>query len=282
MTSVEICPNPVFVIGSPRSGTTVLAASLATHSAFSAFGESQILSDLFADGRLDANYRRAGRPDGSWLIQRGVTRTEFLRYVGLGLNALFTHQSGGRRWVDQTPNYTLFVDTVAEMFPGAYFIHIVRDGHRVVHSMIHYRLTAESWTKDFAEACRTWQRFVTAALDFDARYPGRCLTVVNEALTVRPQDNFQRILRFLDAAPESSPADFFTNNRIHSSFPLADAKNENEHSRPDPWQFWTPEQRTVFAELAGDCYERFRALADRELTADSPPDCCNAIMRNSG
>jgi hypothetical protein len=282
MTSVDICPNPVFVIGSPRSGTTILAESLATHSAFSEFGESQILCDLFAGGRLDANYRRSGRPDGSWLVRRAVSRTEFLRCIGLGVNALFTRVSQGRRWVDQTPNYTLFVDTVAEMFPGAYFLHIIRDGRRVVHSMMHYRLTAEPWTKDFGEACRTWHQFVTQALDFDARQPGRCLTVVNEALSASPRENFARILRFLDASPEPGPADFFSNNRIHSSFPNAVAKNQTEQSREDPWQLWSADEQTVFNQLAGDCYMRFRGLLDRALTADRPPDSPNELTHNAG
>jgi hypothetical protein len=282
MTSVEICQNPVFVIGSPRSGTTALAASLATHSAFSEFGESQILSDLFAGGRLDANYHRAGRPDGSWLIRRGVSRTEFLRYLGLGLNALFTRVSDGRRWVDQTPNYTLFVDTIADMFPGAYFLHIIRDGRRVVHSMIHYRATAEPWTRDFAAACRTWRRFVTAALDFEVRRPARCLTVVNEALASSPRDNFARILRFLAAPLESGPAEFFANNRVNSSFPLASANKETEQSRTDPWQLWTTDQRAIFEELAGDCHKRFRGVLDRALTPDPPQGCSNELARSSG
>ena len=51
---------------------------------------------------------------------------------------LLTRTSNGRRWIDQTPANTLVVDRLAEMFPGARFLHILRDGRRVVHSMINF------------------------------------------------------------------------------------------------------------------------------------------------
>ena len=67
-----------------------------------------------------------------------VSREEFLASVGMGINALITSRSGGRRWIDHTPLYTLIVDTLAEVFPGASFIHILRDGREVVHSMLDF------------------------------------------------------------------------------------------------------------------------------------------------
>src|SRR5262245_43980994 len=55
---VRICTRPVFIVGSPRSGTTILAWSLAKHSHFWTSDESQILWDLFEGGRLGRNYGR--------------------------------------------------------------------------------------------------------------------------------------------------------------------------------------------------------------------------------
>src|SRR6266487_3057314 len=136
---LPISADPIFIIGSPRSGTTILAWSLAQHSQLWTSDESQILWDLFGDGRLNKNYQREGRPDGSWLRKQGIEKAEFLEFLGLGLNALFTSRSEGKRWIDQTPFYTLMVDDLVSLFPGAFFIHILRDGRAVVNSMIHYR-----------------------------------------------------------------------------------------------------------------------------------------------
>ena len=54
---LRICERPVFVIGAPRSGTTVLALSLARHSQLWTSDESQVLWDLFEGGRLEKNYQ---------------------------------------------------------------------------------------------------------------------------------------------------------------------------------------------------------------------------------
>jgi hypothetical protein len=55
---VDICDSPVFVIGSPRSGTTALAFALGQHPGLATSDESQILVDLFFKGALDRNYAR--------------------------------------------------------------------------------------------------------------------------------------------------------------------------------------------------------------------------------
>src|SRR5262249_28161808 len=103
LATVQVCPNPVFVIGSPRSGTSALAWALAQHSQFWTSGESHVLKVLFAGGWAEHAFERARKPPKSWFQNQHVGATEFVRFVGLGINALFTSRSRGRRWVDQTP-----------------------------------------------------------------------------------------------------------------------------------------------------------------------------------
>lgn len=49
---LKICPDPVFVIGVPRSGTTIVAWALAQHTRFWTSEESQFMWDLFGDAHL--------------------------------------------------------------------------------------------------------------------------------------------------------------------------------------------------------------------------------------
>jgi hypothetical protein len=87
------------------------------------------------------------------------------------------------------------------MFPGAFFIHILRDGRRVVHSMINVtrrfdrqRLEAAQrtghippWPEDFRSACIAWRCCVEKSLEFCMGNPTRGITVLHEQLVADPR-----------------------------------------------------------------------------------------------
>jgi hypothetical protein len=254
-----VCPDPVFIIGSPRSGTTVLAHSLREHSELWASGESDMLFFLFADRFVEGVFDRTmAVPGPRWLRLEDVDREEFLAYVGMGLNALMTNRSGGLRWIDHTPLYTKIVDTLIDAFPGASFVHILRDGRDVVHSMLNFAANVPDpevgrflehsvpWASDIRKACETWCEHVETATNFCERHPGRTTVVRYEDLVAAPEATFASIFGFLGIADEAGPARFLSSKRINSSF--------TETARPtseELWSRWDAERRRVFTEVAG-------------------------------
>jgi hypothetical protein len=272
-----ICPNPVFVIGSPSSGTTVLATSLAKHSELWASDESDVLFFLFANGFVERSFDRAMElPGRRWLRREEVSREEFLAHLGLGINALITSRSGGRRWIDHTPRYALIVETLAEAFPGASFIHILRDGREVVHSMLNFADAAPNpavgrflrrdvpWATDMRGACEEWRDHVEAAIAFCQEHIDRAMVVRYEDLVAEPQEAFRKIHRFLGIADEEGPARFLTSRRINSSF--------GDRPRPSAgelWDVWEQEQRRTFTEVGGATMLRCGYSTADQL--DAPP-----------
>ncbi|MQA73280.1 MAG: glycosyltransferase [Solirubrobacterales bacterium] len=264
----EICPDPVFIIGSPRSGTSILAWSLAQHSELCTDAETDIFYYMLKDGHLQRAFETSvGRPDGTWLANHGVDFRRFLGHLGLGLNALLTATANGRRWVDQTPANTLVVDRLAEMFPGARFLHILRDGRRVVHSMVNFhrvfgdpdtveRMKAAGrlapWTTDFGDACRTWARFTGIAADFCGRHPDHAFTVTNERLIADPDQAMREVLEFLGVPEEPAPGRFLRTQRINSSFVDSGSSAQAPPALTEPWRDWLREQRDAFFEAAGE------------------------------
>jgi hypothetical protein len=279
---MRICASPVFVVGSPRSGTTIMARSLAKHSHLWTSDESQILWDLFEGERLGKNYLRKDSDGGSWLLKQQMRREEYLAFVGLGLNGLFTSRSQGKRWVDQTPVYVMLAHNLVHMFPGCLFIHILRDGRSVVHSMINFltgryvgrelpdivkKSPQPDWATDFRASCQTWRRFVTAALDFQANHLTRCLTVRHEQLVADPVGGFGDILQFLQAPLENGPAEYFRTTRIASSFPHVRGSTYDVQRPAHPWLEWTNEQKGIFLEEAGPTMARCGFALEPEFSA---------------
>jgi hypothetical protein len=267
-----LCPNPVFVIGSPRSGTTALARALGWHPGLWASKESYFIHELFGNGRLGKVWQRnMDRATPSWIREEAVERDEFLGFVGLAVNAIFSSRSGGCRWVDQTPLYTGMAHDLAVMLPGAQFVHILRDGRAVVRSMESFegvfteeqrsRLSHEvpGWVHDFGQACAVWSEWVETALAFEEAHPDRCLTVRNEDLAADPQAGFDHVQAFLRLEPHGGPAEAFSGERVNSSF-------RHERRRPaDDWKDWGSARRRQFAERAGPTLVKAGYISDEQL-----------------
>jgi hypothetical protein len=270
-SEVVFCPDPVFIIGSPRSGTSALAWALHYHPEFWTSKETDFLQPLFGQGQAAAVFEQSASSEGSWLAYNEVSAAEFLRYVGLGINALITSRSDGRRWVDQTPSYTLFARDLVGLFPEARFLHIVRDGRSVVNSMLHFgddvgkdlrdAGNLPHWARGFRESCETWVGFCRTALDLEAEHPERVLLVRNEALASDPAAGFHRILDFLGEEDHPGPANFFASSKINSSFapiqwgdPSAAPRTVSSPSPRDQavsaWRSWSKEQQSLFTTLA--------------------------------
>jgi hypothetical protein len=273
--TVEVCANPIFIIGSPRSGTTALAHALGRHRELWVSKESYFIFQLCGNDRISQIWdHNMKRETPSWLRHENVGSDEFAAYVGLGLNALFTSRSEGRRWIDQTPAYTPMVNDLAAMFPGAQFLHALRDGRAVVRSMNNFeqsfdashraRMTDElpKWVHDLGHASHTWSAYVETAEDFAAAHPGRCLTVRNEELSSDPEAGFETIATFLGIDCDVHLARAYSGPRINSSF-----KARAERPPDDDFSGWDPPAKALFAELAGSTLVRTGYETDASLAA---------------
>lgn len=256
--------DPIFIIGSPRSGTTVVAWALSQHPQLWTGGEFHLFHRLFGDDRLEGFLDKELTFPGT--LKRGnVTRAEFLERLGSGFDALFLRLSGGRRWIDQTPINTFIADTIADMFPTARFIHLLRRGQEAVNSMIHFAdahaqesrddLVAlgyfPKWATDFEFACREWARSVEAAANFVRTHPERSLTVGYDQLAAHRDDFFATILEFLQCAQDSRPANFARDYRLNSSFGGGAAMRA-----PTTSSDWSVAQTRTFQEIAGPTQAR--------------------------
>lgn len=263
---VTVCPDPVFVIGSPRSGTTALGKSLGAHPGMWTSNETKFLAVLFGAGQVGEAIRdERHRPTASWLRTNEVGDDEFEAAVGLGVNALISSRCEGRRWIDHTPHYTDMAPLLSRMFPGAHFIHIVRDGRRVVESMLHFAdrfrargrddvvATLPPYTRDFGTACRTWVEMVDHADEFAATHPGRCTTIRNEDLAAAPEEAFAALLEAIGEADHPAPAEAWSATRFNSSFQTADGRATEPGP---PASDWTSAQLLDFGHVAGPTMAR--------------------------
>ncbi len=182
--------TPIFVIGSPRSGTTLLRLLLDSHPAISCGEETHFLRHLETIVGRDWPLVETYGLDRDWWLTR-------IRSLYAEFQAEVLERAGKARWAEKDPTYTLHLSFIDELFPDALYVHLVRDGHDVVASF------RDRWGYvSAARAARSeWARYVEAARDLGARLPPqRFLELRYESLVADPEPEARRLFTFLGEA----------------------------------------------------------------------------------
>jgi len=111
-----------------------------------------------------------------------------------------TKQSDSKsRWVDGTPEYSLYICGLRKLFPGALFIHIVRDVDSVVRSLLNFdRLGEGSLVANEQQAYEYWLRTVNACLEAERAYGRQIVHRLQYSdLINNPESALRSVLKFL-------------------------------------------------------------------------------------
>jgi hypothetical protein len=207
--------RPFFIVGYPRSGTTLVRFMLASHPEIWVPGETGFIPFLqvphnrpLGRSEIDRVLRRIVRLRPEWLepVQRLTSRpaADDSRRLGELLDGLYRHQArerGAARWGDKTPLYVLHMDRIAAIFPDAQFIHVIRDGRDVAVSAVAKwgRRWPQRLYMDHHYVLRRWADAVGSGRAAGRRLgPERYLELHYEDLVRQPEPAIRRICGFLD------------------------------------------------------------------------------------
>jgi sulfotransferase family protein len=211
-----------FIVGAGRSGTTLLRLILAGHSRLCVAPETWFIRTLVQALPLTDPLSRA-QVEQAVAIMLDDYRwpdleiaPETLRQAAAGLRApcladvidlvyaAFRRRSGKPRCGDKTPVYVEIVPQLAALYPGARFIHLIRDGRDVAISRIDLQ-----WERYYERTRFEWTRAVARRGDYLCTpLATQVLEVKYEALVTEPEATVRRICAFLNEAFEPAMLDW--------------------------------------------------------------------------
>ncbi|MEJ3745114.1 sulfotransferase [Actinomycetes bacterium KLBMP 9797] len=190
---------PIFLVGCERSGTTMLRLVLDSHSRVSCGPETRFLPDL---------ERVVGR-DWERLARFGFERDDWLRRIADffgGIHADYARKRGKARWADKTPRYAMALPFIAEVFPDAQIVHVIRDGRDVVVS---HRKRFGYWSA--VKCVVKWPRVIRAARAAAQSLPAERYHELRYEEAVRePEKTLRALFEFLGEPWEPGVLEYTT------------------------------------------------------------------------
>jgi hypothetical protein len=227
---------PFFVLGAPRSGTSLLGRMLNAHPTLAVPDEVKLvetflpLLPLYGDLGRSRRLRRLVQDMLRWRWVRrlpGVPTPEVvLARVGrpdLGgvIAALLDAWTVGQRkarWGEKTPSNLYFWPVLAASFPESPVVHILRDGRDVVLSQIE----APFGPKTLAASAERWVRFVQGIRAIGAAGGRPYVEIRYEDLLARPEATIGRVLDALGEPFDPAVLQFHRNARPVGTDPIND------------------------------------------------------------
>ena len=219
MADKTLAQDPIFVVGYPRSGTTLLQALLATQGDLATFPETHFFSTVFAK---NAEFRETIDPEFA-----RESLDKIAEKSGINFEAVFTatlekkgsvpvkdlfealvlklYPEGADpacRWLEKTPDHGLCMEHILRFYPQAKFVGIVRNPFHAIHSRTkHFPPKAKDLLGLLANH---WVNHLVAFEKFQSRHPGSAFHLRYEDLTRNPEKIVASACQFLeiDFSPE--------------------------------------------------------------------------------
>jgi len=237
----------IFVIGSPRSGSTLLQRMLASHSQIFSCPEPHLLTPLAHLGyyeTVDAapyDHLRAVDAIRGFVEQLPGKEQDYIAACRAYTDLLYSRRmegSGKRYFLDKTPAYSLVLPFISKLYPKAKYVVLTR------HPVAIFASYAKSFFEDDYEAAHKFnpilERYVPAIARFLKEKPVPLIHVRYEDLVQDPEREMRRIFEFIGVPYEGEAIDY--GKHKHDDKGLGDPTGVKQHSRPvtssiDKWVF---------------------------------------------
>ena len=185
-------PTPIFIIGLPRSGTTLLDRLLGNHADIRSAGELGTFRRCLQ--------RAADRFTGPMLDQGFVKRLAQVDYAEVGhlyLGNSQWHAKGHRFYVDKLPRNWLLAPLMHAAIPQARLLHMVRDPMDVAFSNYRSYFGGDyAYGYDIDALIQHYARYRRLMQCWHAAMPGVIFDVSYRELTRNPESELRRVLAF--------------------------------------------------------------------------------------
>ncbi len=245
-------PDPIFVLGRPRSGSTLIEQILSSHSRIEGTAELPYITAMAArlEGREGSSYGT------SYLeVLARMSATELARLGEEFMDATRVHRKQGRPF---------FIDKKPGNFPHIGLIHLILPNAKIVDARRHPVASGLSMFKHYSSKGRLrlselglfYRDYVALMAHFDAVLPGRVHRVIYEEMVADPEREVRRLLGYLGLPFEESCLRFYETERTVLTPSSEQVRRPISGEAVDYWKNYEPHLQPLIRSL-GSVFDEY-------------------------
>lgn len=250
-------PTPIFVLGMPRSGSTLVEQILSSHSDVNATDELNYIGFAAANLERTGNCAQAiAQLNDS---QISDLRAEYLSYAGE------YQPETAKFFIDKNPLNFLHIGLILKLFPEARIIHTYRNLCDNALSMFkRYFFVGHDYSYSMANIIHFYDGYIRLMKHWDEVFPGRILHFSYESLVENPDLGINKLLSFCQLEVQDSCYKFYEQKNVVLTPSVDQVNKPINNASVNSWQRFKKQIAPYVSTLQGlNC--KLDALGARDV-----------------
>jgi hypothetical protein len=250
-------PDPIFIVGLPRAGSTLIEQILASHPSVEGTME---LPDMLAMAGALAGKRKRSEPSRYPAelanLSADTCRELGERYIG---DTRIQRKTAKPFFIDKMPNNFRHIGLIHLILPRARIIDARRDPMSCCFSNLKQLFAqGQEFTYSIEDIARYYRTYLDLMRHWDDVLPGRVLRVQHEDVVDDLSGSVRRILEYCNLPFERACVDFHKNTRSVRTPSSEQVRQPIFRDGLDQWKKFEPWLEPLKRAL-GDAFQRYRA-----------------------
>jgi tetratricopeptide (TPR) repeat protein len=204
-------PDPIFIVGLPRAGSTLLEQILSSHSQVD--GTMELANVIGLAHRLNGRQVKQDTPRYPGILNK-ITADELTKMGELYIEDTQQHRQGAMFFIDKMPNNFRHIALIHLMLPNAKIIDARRHPMSCCFSGFKQLFgEGQQFSYDLADIGHYYRSYVEIMDHWDTALPGKILRVQYEDVVADLETQVRRILDYCGLPFEQACIDFHSNKR---------------------------------------------------------------------
>ncbi len=199
---------PVFILGMPRSGSTLVEQIISSHASVHGAGELQAISSIILTISQQLEYANP-YPECMSLFDKKMTEEYSERY----LQELALHCPDAKHITDKFPGNYYKIGLIKTLLPDAKIIHCQRNPLDSCLSIFFHCIPDWQWSFDLTELGKYYLDYQRLMSHWQNLFPGEIFTVQYEDLVMEQEKVSKQMIEYLGLEWDEKCLDFHNNER---------------------------------------------------------------------